>query len=105
MESNRREGRQPRTRKTGAGELKTEGCQKQAEGSEENELKIVAFYSFKGGVGRSLSLLNVACQLSRRGLRIGLVDLDIEACGLNHILQMPARDDQDLLSLLVPENR
>jgi MinD-like ATPase involved in chromosome partitioning or flagellar assembly len=68
-------------------------------------LKVVTFYSFKGGVGRSLSLLNVACQLSRRGQRVGLVDLDIEACGLNHILKIPARDDEDLLSLLVPENR
>lgn len=68
-------------------------------------MKTVAFYSFKGGVGRSLSLLNVACQLGCRGQRVGLVDLDVEACGLNHILNVAAKDNQDLLSLLLPGNR
>lgn len=68
-------------------------------------MKIVSFYSYKGGVGRSLSLVNVAYQLSQRGQRIGLIDLDVEAGGLNHILQQDVRDDRDLLSLLVPTNR
>jgi MinD-like ATPase involved in chromosome partitioning or flagellar assembly len=68
-------------------------------------MKIVNFYSFKGGVGRSLSLVNVAYQLSQKGQRIGLIDLDIEAGGLNHILGISASSESDLLALLGPDNR
>jgi MinD-like ATPase involved in chromosome partitioning or flagellar assembly len=68
-------------------------------------MKIVTFYSFKGGVGRSLTLLNVAYQLSQLGQRIGLIDLDIEAGGLNHILRQGTIEENDLLSLLLPTNR
>lgn len=69
-------------------------------------MKIVTFYSFKGGVGRSLGLINVAYNLSqKRGQKIGLIDLDIEAGGLNHILKKGTSQERDLLSLLVPTNR
>jgi MinD-like ATPase involved in chromosome partitioning or flagellar assembly len=68
-------------------------------------MKIVNFYSFKGGVGRSLSLVNVAYQLNQKGQRVGLIDLDIEAGGLNQILDISASSSHDLLSLLAPENR
>jgi MinD-like ATPase involved in chromosome partitioning or flagellar assembly len=40
------------------------------------------FYSFKGGVGRTLALANVAVTLARRGKRVLVVDLDLEAPGL-----------------------
>ncbi len=43
---------------------------------------IVTFYSYKGGVGRSMALANVAELLSRRGLRVLMVDFDLEAPGL-----------------------
>jgi len=36
---------------------------------------ICSFYSFKGGVGRSMALANVAELLCRRGLRVLMVDL------------------------------
>ena len=69
-------------------------------------MKIITFYSYKGGVGRSLSLINVAYQLSqKKGQRIGLIDLDIEAGGLNQILKKGIKQDKDLLSLLIPNNR
>jgi MinD-like ATPase involved in chromosome partitioning or flagellar assembly len=68
-------------------------------------MKIISFYSFKGGVGRSLSLVNVAYQLSQKGQRVGLLDLDIEAGGLNQILDVSIDSDRDLLSLLDPGNR
>jgi MinD-like ATPase involved in chromosome partitioning or flagellar assembly len=69
-------------------------------------MKIINFYSFKGGVGRSLALINVAYHLERSGQRVGLVDLDIEACGLNHILlRPPIPEDRDFLSLINPRNR
>jgi cellulose biosynthesis protein BcsQ len=44
--------------------------------------QIVTFYSFKGGVGRSMALANVAVLLARRGLRVLAVDWDLEAPGL-----------------------
>lgn len=45
----------------------------------------VTFYSFKGGVGRSMTLINVAGILAGRGFRILVVDLDLEAPGLSFL--------------------
>jgi MinD-like ATPase involved in chromosome partitioning or flagellar assembly len=44
---------------------------------------ICTFYSYKGGVGRSMALANVAeWMYLRRGLRVVIVDWDLEAPGL-----------------------
>jgi MinD-like ATPase involved in chromosome partitioning or flagellar assembly len=43
---------------------------------------IVTFYSYKGGVGRSMALANIALLLARRNLRVLTVDWDLEAPGL-----------------------
>ncbi len=43
---------------------------------------IYTFYSFKGGVGRSMALAGVAYLLARRGLRVLAIDFDLEAPGL-----------------------
>jgi MinD-like ATPase involved in chromosome partitioning or flagellar assembly len=68
-------------------------------------MKIVTFYSYKGGTGRSLTLANVACAL-RLSLQqtVGLVDLDCEAAALHELFRV---DPQlaNLLSLLLPKNR
>jgi len=45
---------------------------------------VVSFYSYKGGVGRTVTLLNVAWQLAVDGHRVALLDLDLEAPGLHH---------------------
>lgn len=42
----------------------------------------VAFYSYKGGVGRTLALANIAYSLAQRGKCVALLDLDLEAPGL-----------------------
>ena len=42
----------------------------------------VSFYSFKGGVGRSLAAANTALLLAERGKKVVLVDFDLEAPGL-----------------------
>jgi len=42
----------------------------------------VTFYSFKGGVGRTLALLNTACILAGLGRRVLMIDFDLEAPGL-----------------------
>lgn len=44
---------------------------------------IATFYSYKGGVGRSMALANVASILSMRGLNVLIVDFDLEAPGLD----------------------
>lgn len=43
----------------------------------------VTFYSFKGGVGRTLALLDVAVLLARAGQRVVAVDMDLEAPGFH----------------------
>lgn len=44
---------------------------------------IITFYSYKGGVGRSFALANVASFLARWGYKVLCVDFDLEAPGLN----------------------
>jgi cellulose biosynthesis protein BcsQ len=45
---------------------------------------VVTFYSYKGGVGRSFAVANVAVILAQWGYRVLAVDWDIEAPGLSH---------------------
>jgi MinD-like ATPase involved in chromosome partitioning or flagellar assembly len=45
--------------------------------------RLVTFYSFKGGVGRTHALLNVAAILARAGQRVIVVDMDLEAPGFH----------------------
>lgn len=40
------------------------------------------FYSYKGGVGRTLALANVAAHLAMRGKKVLIVDFDLEAPGI-----------------------
>ncbi|MBK6768615.1 MAG: hypothetical protein IPG72_06330 [Ardenticatenales bacterium] len=50
---------------------------------------IFTFYSFKGGVGRSMALANAAEVLYQRGLKVLLVDFDLEAPGLERFFEVP----------------
>ncbi len=43
----------------------------------------VTFYSYKGGVGRTMALANVAAMLAKEGRRVLLIDFDLEAPGLD----------------------
>jgi tetratricopeptide (TPR) repeat protein len=43
----------------------------------------VTFYSYKGGVGRTMALVNVAAMLAKEGRRVLLIDFDLEAPGLD----------------------
>ena len=47
---------------------------------------IYTFYSFKGGVGRTMALANVAALLAKWGYSVLVVDWDLEAPGLEPIL-------------------
>jgi hypothetical protein len=64
-------------------------------------MRVVTFYSFKGGVGRTLALLNVAASLIARGNRVLIVDFDLEAPGFDRALGLsfvPSRGMVDLIS-------
>ncbi|MCX6578792.1 MAG: AAA family ATPase [Candidatus Aminicenantes bacterium] len=50
-------------------------------------METITFYSYKGGVGRTLSLANIAVYLSRFGLNVCIVDFDLEAPGIHYKLQ------------------
>ncbi len=49
-------------------------------------METVAFYSYKGGVGRTLLVANTAQFLALSGRRVVALDLDLEAPGLHHKL-------------------
>jgi MinD-like ATPase involved in chromosome partitioning or flagellar assembly len=46
--------------------------------------QIITFYSFKGGVGRSMALANIAFLAALNGLKVLVMDWDLEAPGLHH---------------------
>ncbi|SIO33113.1 Tetratricopeptide (TPR) repeat [Singulisphaera sp. GP187] len=48
--------------------------------------QIFAFYSFKGGVGRSMAVLNLAYALAAVGRNVLILDMDLEAPGLSGFL-------------------
>ncbi|MFO0553024.1 MAG: AAA family ATPase [Polyangiaceae bacterium] len=48
--------------------------------------RVVAFYSFKGGVGRTTTLACVADRIAARPQRVLAIDLDLEAPGLGSLL-------------------
>ncbi len=48
----------------------------------------VTFYSYKGGVGRTLALVNGAAILAQQGRRVLLVDFDLEAPGLDSFTEL-----------------
>ena len=60
---------------------------------------ILTFYSYKGGTGRSMTLVNYACWLSRRSAgstRVLLIDWDLEAPGLQRFFpESEAREGAD----------
>src|SRR6201986_5495505 len=59
-----------------------------------SEGKIVPFYSFKGGTGRTMALANVAWILASNGLKVLVVDWDLDSPGLHryfHPFLAPAK--------------
>ena len=47
---------------------------------------VIAFYSFKGGVGRTTSLASFAIQRARMGESVAVIDLDLDAPGVGTLL-------------------
>lgn len=47
----------------------------------------VTFYSYKGGVGRSMALVNIACLAAKEKKKVLLIDCDLEAPGLHQFFK------------------
>ena len=54
---------------------------------------IVTFYSYRGGVGRSMAMANVGEILADMGYRVIVCDWDLEAPGLERYLVTNYADD------------
>jgi len=61
---------------------------------------IATFYSYKGGVGRSFALANVAAALAKWGYRVLCVDWDLEAPGLTNYLAPTKAPESGLVELI-----
>src|SRR5436190_7243779 len=67
---------------------------------------LITFYSYKGGVGRTMALANIATLLATWGKKVLVVDWDLEAPGVEHFLVAPgaelnaAQARRDLIDLL-----
>ena len=57
--------------------------------------RIVTFYSYKGGTGRSMALANIAWLLAMAGQQVLVVDWDLEAPGLHRYFH-PFLKDKEL---------
>ena len=72
---------------------------------------IYTFYSYKGGVGRSLALAHVAYAFAERGLRVLAIDFDLEAPGLERYCfagsesVRTAREHEGLVDLIMDYRR
>ncbi len=58
---------------------------------------IYTFYSYKGGVGRTMALANVGELFYRAGLNVAMVDWDLEAPGLERFFASPSGSSTDAL--------
>ena len=72
--------------------------------------QVVTFYSYKGGVGRTMALVNTAHVLAREGWRVLMVDFDLEAPGMTYffareVRRRPSHVRKDSLDLLLEAKR
>ncbi len=63
--------------------------------------RVISFYSFKGGVGRSTIVGLVARRLARAGHRVTVLDLDLEAPGASVLLDAMTPRGQGILDFVV----
>lgn len=63
-------------------------------------MRSITFYSYKGGVGRTLALANVAHYLAQLGQTVVAADFDLEAPGLDYKLKPRTRPSYGLVDLV-----
>jgi MinD-like ATPase involved in chromosome partitioning or flagellar assembly len=62
------------------------------------QTRFIAFYSYKGGVGRTLALANCARVLTAIGKKVVLLDFDLEAPGLHHFDAFQPKNNKQKLA-------
>jgi MinD-like ATPase involved in chromosome partitioning or flagellar assembly len=55
---------------------------------------VVTFYSFRGGVGRTMAVVNIGAALAKQGRRVLLADFDLESPGISHYALTDGRPDK-----------
>ena len=66
-----------------------------------DKTQLITFYSYKGGVGRTMAVANAACQLAiKHGRSVICVDWDLEAPGLHHYFDYSDEELADRPGLL-----
>ena len=65
--------------------------------TEHTAAPFVTFYSFKGGVGRSMALINVAGIVAGRGFRVLVIDIDLEAPGISYLIPREKVSSEELV--------
>ncbi|MEB3121778.1 MAG: AAA family ATPase [Snowella sp.] len=68
---------------------------------EHHKPAIISFFSFKGGVGRTSTLVATALTLARNGHRVAIVDLDLEAPGLATIFSPDNSNNLGIIDYLL----
>ena len=63
--------------------------------------KLICFYSFKGGVGRTTTMLMSAIEMAKRGKKIVIVDFDLEAPGVASIFPAESISQYGALDFLI----
>ena len=71
---------------------------------EKRKPAIVSFFSFKGGVGRTTTLVATALTLAQNGHRVAIVDLDLEAPGLATIFFSDDTNNFGVIDYLLEKN-
>lgn len=63
---------------------------------------VITFYSYKGGVGRTFALANVASLLAMNGKKILCIDWDLEAPGLGYYFNkyLPTKQQKGVVELI-----
>ncbi len=66
----------------------------------------IAFHSYKGGVGRTKVMVGLGAMLALQGVRVGMLDFDLDSSGLATIFGHSNDDlgDRELLSILQHAN-
>lgn len=66
--------------------------------------KLVSFYSFKGGLGRTTTMMMSAIGAARRGKKVVILDFDLEAPGVSSFFPEDALSQYGILDFFVESN-
>lgn len=58
------------------------------------------FYSYKGGVGRTMAVMNTAYRLIAKGKRVFLMDFDLEAPGMDSFFSAQGKDNPGIVEYI-----